>query len=80
MAILVIYGSNLSKVSTSWRFGVSLRMLANELRAINATTFLHVRRKAKYLADYLANKGVTSDLSLHLLPYENINDNDLYSS
>lgn len=80
MAILILHGSNMSKVFSSWSLDVGIRMLANELRDINATTFLHVRRKANALEYYLANKGMTSDLNFHLFPYENINENDLYSS
>ena len=64
-ATRVLQGTTSSKVSNSWRLSHKLKVLELLLQNHKAITFGHMHRKANYVVDLLANKGVESNCVLH---------------
>lgn len=60
IALKLMQGSPVYKVSSSWRMATRLEMLKQWLTNHQAITFKHIRREGNKLADFLANLGVDS--------------------
>lgn len=60
MALKLLQGSPIHKVSSSWRMATRLELLQQWLIHNQAISFKHIRREGNKLADFLANLGVDS--------------------
>eukprot|EP00253_Pinus_taeda_P004733 PITA_04733 len=58
MASKIQQGSEIQKVSRSWRMVTRLELLQQWLRDNKTISFKHIRREANKLSDFLANLGV----------------------
>ena len=74
MALHLLTGSAVAKISNCWCLAARLDLMETWLKSHNAMSFSHIRRDGNKVADFVANMGVESSNTFIHGPLNIINE------